>query len=85
VGPSAFGLGAARFIQFGHIIAVLWVTMLLLGLLLIRLKRSLSLLKRLVAHAAGVLLRSQQAVELLLGQPVARDSVLPVGLLAGLR
>jgi hypothetical protein len=29
----------------------------------------LSLLERLVAHAAGVLLRSQQAVELLLGQP----------------
>jgi hypothetical protein len=41
-------------------------------------------LKWLMAHAAGVLLRSQQAVELLLGKPVARDSVLPVGLLAGL-
>lgn len=40
LGPSAFGLGAARFIQFGHIIAVLWVTMLLLALLLIRLKPS---------------------------------------------
>ena len=38
LGPSAFGLGAARFIQFGHIVAVLWVTMLLLGLLLIKLK-----------------------------------------------
>jgi Peptidase M50B-like len=35
VGPSAFGLGAARLIQFGHIIAVLWLTMLLLGLLLV--------------------------------------------------
>jgi len=42
LGPSAFGLGAARLIQFGHIIAVLWLTMLLLGLLLIglNLKRS---------------------------------------------
>ena len=40
LGPSAAGLGAARFIQFGHIIAVLWVTMLLLGLLLIKLKPS---------------------------------------------
>jgi hypothetical protein len=40
LGPSAFGLGAARLIQFGHIIAVLWVSMLLLGLLLIRLKPS---------------------------------------------
>jgi len=40
LGPSAFGLGAARLIQFGHIIVVLWVNMLLLGLLLIRLKPS---------------------------------------------
>lgn len=40
LGPSAFGLGAARLIQFGHIIVVLWLTMLLLGLLLIRLKPS---------------------------------------------
>ena len=35
LGPSAFGLFAARLIQFGHIIAVLWVTMLFLVLLLI--------------------------------------------------
>ena len=40
LGPSAAGLGAARFIQFGHIIAVLWVAILLLGLLLIKLKPS---------------------------------------------
>lgn len=40
LGPSAFGLGAARLIQFGHIIAVLWVTVLLLALLLIMLKPS---------------------------------------------
>jgi hypothetical protein len=40
LGPSVFGLGAARLIQFGHIIAALWVSMLLLGLLLIRLKWS---------------------------------------------
>jgi hypothetical protein len=33
----------------------------------------LPVLKRLVAHTAVVLLRSQQAIELLLGQPVARD------------
>jgi hypothetical protein len=45
----------------------------------------LSLLERLVAHAAGVLLRSRQAVELLVSQRVARDPVLPVGLLSGLR
>ncbi len=40
LGPSAFGLGAAKLIQVGHIIAVLWIAMLLLGLLLITLKRS---------------------------------------------
>jgi hypothetical protein len=39
-GPSAFGLGAARLIQFGHIIVVLWLTMFLLGLLLLMLKPS---------------------------------------------
>jgi hypothetical protein len=32
-GPSMFGLGAARLIEFGHIVAVLWVTMFLLGVL----------------------------------------------------
>jgi Peptidase M50B-like len=40
LGPSAFGLGAARLIQFGHIIPVLWAVMLLLGLLLVMLKPS---------------------------------------------
>ena len=40
LGPSAFGLGAARLIQYGHIIAVLWLCMLLLGLLLLKLKPS---------------------------------------------
>jgi hypothetical protein len=44
----------------------------------------LPLLKRLVAHAAGVLLCLQKQVEQLLGQPVAGNPVLPVGLLAGL-
>jgi hypothetical protein len=34
LGPSAFGLGAARLIETGHVIAVLWVAILLLVLLL---------------------------------------------------
>jgi hypothetical protein len=38
--------------------------------------------ERLVAHPAAVLLRIQQAVGLLLSQPVTRDPVFPVGLLA---
>jgi hypothetical protein len=37
LGSSAFGLGAARLIQFGHIVVVLWLIMGLLGLLLIKL------------------------------------------------
>jgi hypothetical protein len=39
LGASAFGLGAARLIQFGHIIVVLWLVMGFLALLLISLKR----------------------------------------------
>jgi hypothetical protein len=45
----------------------------------------LPVLKRPVAHSARLLLCSQQAIELLLSQPVASDPVLPVRLLAGLR
>jgi len=44
LGSSLFGLGAARLIHFGHIIVVLWIAALLLGLLLIRLKRSFGFL-----------------------------------------
>ncbi len=40
LGPSAFGLGAARLIQFGHILVVLWLIMGLLALLLLKVKRS---------------------------------------------
>jgi Peptidase M50B-like len=39
LGPSAFGLGAARLIQYGHIVVVLWLVMGFLALLLISLKR----------------------------------------------
>jgi hypothetical protein len=40
LGPSAFGVGAARLIQFGHFVAVLWLVLLMLGLLLVMLKPS---------------------------------------------
>jgi hypothetical protein len=53
LGPSAFGLFAARMIEFGHIIAVLWVTMLFLALLLIRLKPSFG---RFTVPLAGLLI-----------------------------
>lgn len=35
LGPSAFGLGAAKLISIGHTVAVLWLALLLLALLLI--------------------------------------------------
>ena len=53
LGPSAFGLFAARMIEFGHIIAVLWVTMIFLVLLLIRLKPSFG---RFTVPLAGLLI-----------------------------
>jgi hypothetical protein len=40
VGPSLFGLGAARLIQLGHSTAVLWVTLTLLSVLLLGLRRN---------------------------------------------
>jgi hypothetical protein len=44
VGPSLFGLGAARLIEFGHVAAVLWVALFLLGVLLIGLRRSFGMI-----------------------------------------
>jgi hypothetical protein len=38
LGPSAFGLGAAKLIELGHSVAVLWLTLLLLILLLVVLR-----------------------------------------------
>jgi Peptidase M50B-like len=40
LGASAFGIGAARLIQFGHIVVVLWLVMVLLALLFLCLRRS---------------------------------------------
>lgn len=48
-GPSLFGLGAARLIQLGHSVAVLWVTLFLLGVLLAGLNRSYGLITVLLA------------------------------------
>lgn len=44
IGPSSFGLGAARLIHLGYIVAVLWVTVFLLGILLLLLNWSFGLL-----------------------------------------
>ena len=50
-GPSLFGLGAARLIQLGHSVAVLWVALFLLGLLATGLRRSYGLITVVVAGA----------------------------------
>ncbi len=42
LGPSAFGLGAAKMIQIGHSVAVLWLTLALLVLMLAVLRQAFS-------------------------------------------
>ena len=49
LGPSAFGLGAAKLIELGHSAAVLWLTLLLLVLLLAVLRGVFSFVPVLVA------------------------------------
>jgi hypothetical protein len=44
IGPSSFGLGAAKLIQLGDAVAVLWVTLFLLGILLLLLRRSFGMI-----------------------------------------
>jgi hypothetical protein len=44
VGPSLFGLGAARLIEFGHVVAVLWVALFLFGVLLTGLRWSFGMI-----------------------------------------
>lgn len=51
LGPSAFGLGAAKLIAIGQAIAVLWVTLLLLGLLLLMLDPSFGFFTVILAGA----------------------------------
>jgi hypothetical protein len=40
IGPSSFGLGAAKLIQHGYVVTVLWLTVFLLGILLLQLRWS---------------------------------------------
>jgi Peptidase M50B-like len=42
LGPSAFGLGAAKLIEVGHIVAVLWLALILLAALLFVLRKVFS-------------------------------------------
>ena len=49
IGPSSFGLGAAKLIQLGYALTVLWVTLFLLGILLLLLRWSFGLLTVILA------------------------------------
>jgi Peptidase M50B-like len=51
IGPSAFGLGAARLIEIGHSVAVLWLSLILLGALLFVLRKLFSYVPVLAAGA----------------------------------
>ena len=44
IGPSSFGLGAAKLIQLGYAVVVPWLTLFLLGILLLLLRWSFGLL-----------------------------------------
>ena len=44
IGPSSFGLGAAKLIELGYAVIVLWLTLFLLGILLLLLRWSFGLL-----------------------------------------
>jgi hypothetical protein len=54
LGPSAFGLGAAKLISTGHVIAVLWLALLFLVLLLFLIRRSFGLISVPLAIVAVV-------------------------------
>jgi Peptidase M50B-like len=82
LGPSGFGLGAAKLISVGHVLAALWVGLALLALLLLTMRNLYGVL--IVAICAGGLLL------LLLAAPVGAQIVVAYGvtwllLLAGLR
>ena len=51
LGPSAFGLCAAKLIETGHIVAVLWIAIILLVLLLFLIRKSFGLVSVPVAIA----------------------------------
>lgn len=51
VGPSGFGLSAAKLIQTGHALAMLWVTLFLLAILLLAIRMSFGYVTVILAGA----------------------------------
>ena len=73
VGPSLFGLGAARLIEFGHVVAVLWITLFLLGLLLTAVRWSFGIITVVLTGAAvfGIARYTPMHVQMVAGYAIA--------------
>jgi hypothetical protein len=82
LGPSGFGLGAAKLIELGHVVAALWLSMLLLAALVPVVRNRPGALA--VALADGLLLLMARYAPLGL-QVVAAYTITWVLLLSGLR
>jgi hypothetical protein len=73
VGPSLYGLGAARLIEFGHVVAVLWITLFLLGVLLMSVRWSFGIITVVLTGAAvyGIARYTPMHVQLVAGYAIA--------------
>ena len=73
VGPSLFGLGAARLIEFGHVVAVLWIALFLLGVLLMSVRWSFGIITVVLTGAAvyGIARYAPLAVQMVAGYAIA--------------
>ena len=82
VGPSLFGLGAARLIEFGHIVTVLWITLFLLGVLLVGIRWSFGMFSVIVVGGLVYLIGRYAPVS---GQIIAAYAIAWLLLLTGVR
>jgi Peptidase M50B-like len=82
IGPASFGLGAAKLIQLGYAVTVLWVTLFLLGLLLLLLRWSFGRVT--VILAAGLVFAVLRYTPVL-AQIVAAYAIAWLLLLSGVR
>jgi Peptidase M50B-like len=62
LGPSAFGVGAAKLIELGHIVAVLWLSLILLLLMLLVARSSFAIISVLITGAAVYVVAAYTAV-----------------------
>jgi len=82
IGPSSFGLGAAKLIQLGYSVSVLWATLFLLGILLLLLRWSFGLLTVTVAGGLVFIVGRYMPVSV---QIVAAYAIAWLLLLSGVR